>query len=105
MLASGDVGTLDRQGKAAAERGTRVSSYFDWVNGRLSFVDRPLPDVLLTIGRWYDLDIRVADARLARRLVNAELSRQTPAELIDALAIAMDATVERSGRVITLRPR
>jgi hypothetical protein len=47
----------------------------------------------------------VTDARLARRLVNAEFSPQSPAETIDALALAMDATVERSGRVITLRPR
>ena len=105
VLASGDVGTLDRNGKVSAARAERVSSYFGWASGRLSFVDRPLPEVLLTIGRWYDLDVRVPDARLAHRLVNAEFARKSPAQMIDALALAMDATVERSGRVITLRPR
>src|ERR1019366_1973328 len=58
-----------------------------------------------TIGRWYDLDVRVPDARLARRLVTAEFSRQSASEMIAALAVAMDATVEREGRAITLRPR
>jgi transmembrane sensor len=105
VLGSGEVGTVDPHGAVTSVRSSQMSSYFGWANGRLSFVDRPLPEVLRTIGRWYDLDVRVTDARLARRLVNAEFSPQSPAETIDALALAMDATVERSGRVITLRPR
>jgi ferric-dicitrate binding protein FerR (iron transport regulator) len=105
VLQRSDVGTLDGRGDLSAERSSRVSSYFGWASGRLSFVDRPLPEVLRTIGRWYDLDVRAPDARLARRLVNAEFSSQAPAEMLDALAIAMDATVERSGRIIILRPR
>jgi transmembrane sensor len=105
FLDSGEVGTLDERGGMSVERTSRVSSYLGWASGRLSFVDRPLPEVLRTIGRWYDLDVRVSDPRLARRLVNAEFSRQSAAEMIDALALAMDATVERHGRVVTLRPR
>ena len=105
VLGRGDVGIVDGQGNTSTERRVRVSSYLDWANGRLSFVDRPLEDVLRTIGRWYDLDVRVTDARLKNRRVTAEFSPQSSAEMIDALAVATDATVERDGRVITLRPR
>lgn len=106
VLKSGEVGTIDSVGHVSADRDGRASSYLGWAGGTLSFVNRPLPEVLRTIARWYDLDVRVADARLARRLVTAEFSRQsTGSAMIDALAIAMDATVERNGRVITLRPR
>lgn len=105
VLGRGDVGIVDSQGNTSTERRVRVSSYLDWANGRLSFVDRPLEDVLRTIGRWYDLDVRVTDARLKNRRVTAEFSPQSSAEMIDALAVATDATVERDGRVITLRPR
>jgi transmembrane sensor len=101
----GAVATLDPRGKVSAEPGTSAASYLVWASGRLSFADRPLMEVLRTIGRWYDLDIRVADARLAQRVVNAEFSTQAPSEMIDALAIATDATVERAGRVVTLRAR
>jgi ferric-dicitrate binding protein FerR (iron transport regulator) len=104
-LRSGDVGTLNERGQLSAQRSAGASSYLAWATGRLSFVDRPLPDVLRTIGRWYDLELRAPDSRLARRLVTAEFSRQSPSEMIDALAIAVDATVERTGGVITLRPR
>jgi transmembrane sensor len=82
-----------------------VAGYLAWANGRLSFTDRPLEEVLRTIGRWYDLDVRVEDARLKGRRVTADFSPQSPAEMIDALAVATDAVVARDGRVITLRTR
>lgn len=104
-LAAGFVGTLGRHGTVSSVRTPDVANLLSWARGQLSFTDRPLPEVLRTIGRWYDLDIRVSDARLAHRLVNAEFSTQSPAEMIDALAAAVDATVERRGRVVTLRPR
>jgi transmembrane sensor len=105
VLHGGEVGTIDPHGKTSTERSARVSAYLDWTSGRLSFVDRPLPEVLRTLGRWYDLDVRVPDARLARRVVTAEFARQSASDVIDALAIAMDATVQRTGRIVTLRPR
>lgn len=105
VLERGDVGIVDGNGNTRTEHLARVSSYLDWANGRLTFVDRPLEDVLRTIGRWYDLDVRVTDARLKSRLVTADFSPQSSAEMIDALAVATNATVERTGRVITLRPK
>jgi ferric-dicitrate binding protein FerR (iron transport regulator) len=105
VLERGDVGSVDGLGNTSTERPASVSSYLDWANGRLTFADRPLEEVLRTIGRWYDLDVRVADARLRSRRVTAEFSPQSPAEMIDALAVATDAVVVRDGRVITLRPR
>ncbi|MFI5233637.1 MAG: FecR family protein [Gemmatimonadales bacterium] len=104
-LAGGTVGTLDRRGRVLSVRAPDVARYLGWASGHLSFVDRPLPDVLATIGRWYDLDIRVSDARLAERRVNAEFSTQSPSEMLDALAAAVGARVERAGRVVTLRAR
>lgn len=105
VLHGGEVGTLDRHGHITAERSSSASNYLGWADGRLSFVDRPLPEVLRTIARWYDLDVRVTDAGLARRLVTADFVRQSPAEMLAALAITMNATVERNGRIVTLSPR
>jgi transmembrane sensor len=106
VLERGDVGTVDSLGNASTARGQRASAYLAWASGTLSFVDRPLPEVLRTISRWYDVDVRVTDTTLARRLVNAEFSRSASASaMIGELAIAMDARIEWAGRVITLKPR
>jgi transmembrane sensor len=105
VLAAGDVGTLDgRSAQVMAKRGV-AAAYLAWANGTLSFVDRPLPEVLRAIERWHDVEVRIAGDALATRLVTAEFSRQSASEMLDALAIALNAIVERNGRVITLRPR
>lgn len=105
VLHRGEVGTLDEHGGVSATRAASVSRYLGWSSGRLAFAGEPLPDVLRTIGRWYDLDVRVPDARLASRLVTAEFSTQSASEMIAALALAVDARVERVGRVVTLKPK
>jgi transmembrane sensor len=105
VLNANDVGTLRTDGRVSTEHAVRLAGYIEWASGNLSFSNRPLPEVLLTIGRWYDLDVRAPDARLAARRVTAQFSKQTPEEILDALALAVDATVERNGRIVTLRPR
>lgn len=105
VLHSGDLASLDTSGQAFTHHHARVSDYVAWADGRLVFVARPLPEVLSTIGRWYDVDVRVPETALATRLVTAQFSTQAPNEMIDALAIAVDARIERKGRVVTLRAR
>ena len=105
VLHRGELGSLDKAGRASTAKPVRITAYLSWANGRLTFVSRPLPEVLASIGRWYDLDIRVPDPALASRLVTAEFSTQSPSEMIDALATAMNASVERHDRVVTLRAR
>ncbi|HEX7545929.1 MAG TPA: FecR domain-containing protein [Gemmatimonadaceae bacterium] len=105
ILRRGELGSLDASGRASTTRAARVSAFLGWADGRLSFVSRPLPEVLATIGRWYNLDVRVPDTTLASRLVTAEFSTQSADEMIRALAIAMDANVERNGREVTFRAK
>lgn len=103
VLGKGQLGRLDRAGRLTTTSGVPLDPYLGWADGRLAFVDAPLPDVLLRIGRWHDLDVRVADARLTSRRVTAEFSTQSSGEMLGALAAAVGARVERSGRVVTLR--
>lgn len=75
-----------------------------WTDGHLAFVKTPLAEIARTIGRWYDLDVQIADARLQRRLVTADFDTQSPKEMIAALATAVGANVERHGRTLVIRP-
>ena len=73
--------------------------------GRLHFENVPLPAVLRAIGRWYDLDVRIAGPALATRSITAEFTLGAPDEMLRALALAVDARLTRSGaggRIITL---
>jgi transmembrane sensor len=105
LLRVGDLGALDAQGRITLSRGISTTRALAWTTGQLQFANRPLPEVLATIARWYDLDIRLGDASLAFHPVTAEFSTQSADEMLEALAVAVEATVERKGRHVTLRAR
>jgi len=103
VLQHGEEGRLAGTGRATTRRLPSLAASFGWAEGRITFADAPLPDVLRTIARWQDLDIRVLDARLASRHITAEFSAQSSADdVVSSLATAIGARVERHGRTITL---
>jgi len=68
------------------------------------FVGTPVPEALATIGRWYDLDVRLASLALASQHVTSTFANATADEALASLAAALDARVERHGRAVTLVP-
>jgi transmembrane sensor len=105
VVRSGEVATLSPAGLVGTGPTGALAGYLSWADGRLHFANVPLPAVLRTIGRWYDLDVRVEGRTLATRSITAELATQSPDEMLQALAVAVAARVTRSGeggRVVTL---
>lgn len=106
VLRAGELGTLASDGRMATARDAEaLSRHLSWVDGKLRFVETPLSDVLQSVNRWYDLDIRVDDRALAARPITAEFSVQSAPQMLRALAIAVDAQITQSGRVVTLTQR
>lgn len=105
VLRRGELGTLASDGRVTTATGAMVASYLAWAEGRLHFVETPLPEVVRTLGRWYDLDVRLGAPALAARTLTAEFAAQSAEELLAALAIALDARVVRSGKTVTLHPK
>jgi transmembrane sensor len=106
--AEGVIVSRGERGRVGGPDGTtavdRVSlKLIAWTEGRLSFAKTPLAQVARTIGRWYDLDVRVPDAALRRRLITADFETQSPKEMVASLATAVGGTVVQSGRTLTIR--
>ena len=105
LVSGGEVGQLDVVGHATTSKIGNSATYFAWTHGRLVFERRPLREVLGAIARWYDMDVTVRDSVVADRLVTAEFSTESPSEMIQALAHAVNASVAGSGRTFTLSAR
>jgi transmembrane sensor len=87
-----------------------VTAATNWVSGHLVFHNARVADVLVTLRRWYDLDIRVADTALANRHLTASLDFPSSHDLITTLSLLLNvsARVDSSNtttRIITLTPR
>jgi transmembrane sensor len=75
-----------------------------WTRGQLSFRDAAVPEVLAEIGRWYDVEIQVADSALAARHLTITFDDEPLDTLLREIAAALDARIERRGEVLVLTP-
>jgi ferric-dicitrate binding protein FerR (iron transport regulator) len=58
--------------------------------------------VVAEIGRWYDVDLQVADPALADRHLTISFENEPLDTLLKEIAAALNARIERRGRVLVL---
>lgn len=104
ILAAGDLGRLAPNGAPEAVRQVDVTRYLGWTEGRLVFVDAPLPEVLAELNRWYDVEFRLGDPALARRHLTTSFQHETIAQVLDVLRASLDVRGIEAGRTVTLYP-
>lgn len=103
-LRRGGMAWIDSTGLARVAEVVDLSPYLAWTEGRHVFRRTPVVDVLAELGRWYDVEITVADPRLLRRRFTASFDNEPLPEVLKVLAVSLGARVERRGRAISLVP-
>ncbi len=81
-----------------------LQEYTSWVDGKLTFSDTPIPEMLATMGRWYGYTFKLADSALAKRHVTATFNVQSSQETLAEMARLLNVTMKREGTVIMLAP-
>jgi transmembrane sensor len=99
---AGQVATRSRTGTIRVLRGARVTDEVAWTRGRLVFANVPLEEAAERLGRWYDLDVRVADPALARRPVTGSYGDEPVAQVLTLITAAVGARYEWQGRSVTI---
>jgi transmembrane sensor len=103
VLAPGDLGRVTRDGRITTERGVAVERYLAWTEGRLEFRDTPMRDVVVQLGRWYDLEARLADSALGRRRLTASFKDESAPEVLRLIAASLGLRIEQQGNVVIIR--
>ncbi len=78
---------------------------FVFASGALLIDDRPLPEAIPELNRWYNVDVRLGDPGLSRRRVFGQFREGSLTDLVDVLERMFDVRVVRSGRILTLYPK
>ena len=94
-LVAGDVGRLAADGAASVRRDADVEGMLGWLDGRHAFTDAPLDQVLLTLHRWYGVEVRLADSTLASLLFTGTLGDVPPRAAIDLVAATLGLRVRK----------
>ena len=104
VLEARDLGRLEPRGVAAVRRGVDVGRYLAWTRGVLAFDGTPLGDVVRTLGRWYNVEIRLADSALATRRLTATFQNESIDQVLKRTGLTVGLRVERAeGSVFLLR--
>lgn len=104
-LRRGQVGSVSRGGAIDVRTAADVESLVAWTRGQLAFSNERLSVVAGALGRWFGVDIVVADSVLARKRITAVYNNPVLEPTLDALAAIVGARRDRSGQRITLSPR
>ena len=106
VLAARDLGRLDADGGVTLRRGIDVARQLAWTSGVLAFDGAPLRDVVLTLGRWYNVDVHLesADSALGARRLTATFTNESSDRVVERIALTLGLRVERGpGSVVVLR--
>ena len=104
VLEARDLGRLEPGGGLTLRRGVDVGRQLAWTRGVLAFDGTPLGEVVRTLERWYNVEIRVADSALAARRLTATFQNESIDLVLQRIALTVGLRVERAdGSVILLR--
>jgi transmembrane sensor len=97
MLDENDVGIVDPNGTIAFSRDALTPDDVAWTQGRLVFRNTPLPRVAADLKRWYGVELVVTDSALLRRHFTGAFTGESTSRVLDVIALALGARVERRG--------
>jgi transmembrane sensor len=100
-VTSGDLGVVAAAGSPRVLPAEPTDPLVLWSSRQLGFKRTPFRLAILDVGRWYNLDVRLADSSLADRLVSGTLPPASADDAIIALANVVGARWERRGSVVT----
>lgn len=104
LLLPGQLGRIAPDGALSVETGVDLERWLGWTHGALVLDGMPLAEAARTIGRRFDVDVVVRGERLSARTVSARFRDEPLTEVLDALAVALDARWTRDGRAVTIAP-
>jgi len=105
-LRAGMVGVLpNAQQQPLVRRAAPNEKDVSWAARRLVFDNASLARVRDDLRRWYGVTLVVADSSLLTRHLKAEFTQETPQQVLDVIALALGAVIERRGDTALLRLR
>ncbi len=103
-LHGGDLAVVSAGDTAQVRHGVDAERELAWANGTVAFDNTPLADVLSELGRWYDIDFRLADTTVGTRRVSVSFRTESPTQVLDAVGLLIRARYERHGQFVTFYP-
>jgi transmembrane sensor len=104
ILAAGDVGTLEADGRLLRRHDVPTTPYLSWMQGRLEYEDASLSEVSNDLQRWYGIVLRTDDSTLARKHLRLTINGDPIDRVLRVIGLELGANVALHGDTAVLRP-
>jgi ferric-dicitrate binding protein FerR (iron transport regulator) len=102
VLPRGTLGVVDSTAVRVTQ-GVTVDEYLAWSQGRLTFTNARMVDVVSELSRWYDIDVQLGSAKLRDVRLTLALNEDSPADVtLEVIARAINSRLVRAGQSATL---
>lgn len=101
-LSPGDLAHLDTAGTATLTRGVDVPARVAWTEGSLVFDGTRFGDAIPVLERWYDIEFRPMDERLADRRLTAMFGGEPLQKVLELLALSLELDIQQNGPHVTV---
>jgi transmembrane sensor len=103
VLSEARLGRLAKGETVPEVKTVDPAMYTDWLQGRLTFDNAPLDEVAAELGRWYDVEVHLADSALARETLTATFGSESLTEAVATITTVLQLDAERRGTAVILR--
>lgn len=104
LLSQNQRGVISNQADPVIDDITDMEWYLGWTEGRLVFENRPLSEVFPRLERWYNIDIRFTDERIAAQKITADIDYSLPmSDVLEGMAMSLGMELEKEGRTVTFQ--
>lgn len=97
LLAAGDVGTVQPDGRVARGHTATAGQYLAWMRDSLVLRDASLAEVSEELRRWYGVVLRVEDSSLADRHLTMTFAGDPLDRVLRVIGLGLGADIERRG--------
>jgi transmembrane sensor len=104
LLAAGDVGVVEADGRVTTTRGASTAPYLAWMRDSLVLREAPISEVSGDLRRWYGVSLRVDDSALSRRHLTMTVAGDPIDRVLRMIGLQLGADVERRGDSAIVRP-
>jgi len=105
ILDSADVGVAHADGSVTMQADAARPDDLAWTRGRLVLRDASLVEIAAELRRWHGLTLVAADTGLAGRHFTGAFADETPDRVVEVIALALGAAVERRADTVIFRAR
>jgi transmembrane sensor len=100
VVAPGQLGTLAKGDRLTVQQADTAVA-FAWLEGRLVLEGIPLREALPELGRWFDLEFRLADSSLGDVPLSATLKSRSGPDVLANLAASLGMRLRQQDRRVT----